>query len=112
MSLPGRVTKYAHERQIAMHAVEKAAQLCSKVFQHLVHGQTVTKKDASPVTVADFGSQALINDILSSHFPNDPIVGKKRDWEKVLYDTLSGVPWRLLICFFLTVQQAKKTPRT
>jgi hypothetical protein len=70
-----RLMKYAKERSIAIKAVEKAAVLCQKVFQNLVQGQTVIKKDASPVTVADYGSQALINSVIAQHFPHDPIMG-------------------------------------
>ena len=38
---------------------------------------TVTKKDKSPVTVGDYSAQAVVNAILGSHFPQDPIVGEE-----------------------------------
>ncbi|MEM1070703.1 MAG: 3'(2'),5'-bisphosphate nucleotidase, partial [Planctomycetota bacterium] len=35
------------------------------------------KKDKSPVTVADFGAQAVVSDALATAFPNDPMVGEE-----------------------------------
>ncbi|CAG8842356.1 21629_t:CDS:2, partial [Gigaspora margarita] len=48
-----------------------------KVFQTLVKSDTVIKKDRSPVTVADFSAQAVVNIILYETFPNDLIVGEE-----------------------------------
>jgi 3'(2'), 5'-bisphosphate nucleotidase len=36
-----------------------------------------TKLDSSPVTVADFGGQAIVCSIVHDHFPNDSIVGEE-----------------------------------
>ena len=52
--------KYDLELQIAIEAVKKACVLCSKVQSSLVSEETITKKDKSPVTVADFGAQTII----------------------------------------------------
>ncbi|KXS13233.1 3(2),5-bisphosphate nucleotidase HAL2 [Gonapodya prolifera JEL478] len=68
---------YAKERDVAINAVLRASRLCQGVFQHLVAGQTLTKKDKSPVTIADYGSQAVVNVVLGQHFPEDPIVGEE-----------------------------------
>lgn len=35
------------------------------------------KSDASPVTIADFGAQAVVNQILHTEFPQDPIIGEE-----------------------------------
>ncbi|CAG8529712.1 12799_t:CDS:2 [Gigaspora rosea] len=51
--------------------------ICQKVFQKLVMSDTVIKKDRSPVTVADFSAQAVVNKILYETFPNDLIVGEE-----------------------------------
>lgn len=37
----------------------------------------MTKNDHSPVTVADYGSQAIICRALQKNFPNDPVVGEE-----------------------------------
>jgi 3'(2'), 5'-bisphosphate nucleotidase len=70
------------ELRTAIAAVTQASELTQKVFASLKAGNvnsaaTVTKSDHSPVTVADFGSQAIINAILSSTFPKDPIVAEE-----------------------------------
>ncbi|KAJ2360130.1 3'(2'),5'-bisphosphate nucleotidase, partial [Coemansia sp. RSA 2607] len=65
------------ERQVAIKAVEQASKLCQEVFSQLVTASTLTKKDKSPVTIADFGAQAVVNAILEEHFPEDPIVGEE-----------------------------------
>ncbi|RIB03405.1 3',5'-bisphosphate nucleotidase [Gigaspora rosea] len=67
----------AIERAVAINAVLRASKVCQKVFQNLVTSDTVIKKDRSPVTVADFSSQAVVNRILYESFPNDPIVGEE-----------------------------------
>lgn len=67
--------KFAKERVIGIQAVLKASYLCQSVFNKLVK-QTLNKKDKSPVTVADFGAQAVVNHLINSKFPMDPIVGK------------------------------------
>ncbi|KAJ2493803.1 3'(2'),5'-bisphosphate nucleotidase [Coemansia sp. RSA 2050] len=67
----------AKERAVAIEAVERASQVCQAVFQRLITVETLTKKDKSPVTVADFGAQAVVNHILERHFPDDPVVGEE-----------------------------------
>ena len=37
----------------------------------------LAKKDKSPVTVADFGSQALICRALAEAFPDDPVIAEE-----------------------------------
>ena len=67
---------YDWERDVAIEAVREAARLCVDVRKSLVGA--MEKEDRSPVTVADFGSQALVCRRLKSVFPNDPIVGGGR----------------------------------
>jgi 3'(2'), 5'-bisphosphate nucleotidase len=69
--------KYDNELKIAIEAVKKACSLCSTVQSSLVSEETLTKKDKSPVTVADFGAQAVICHELKKAFPNDPIVAEE-----------------------------------
>jgi len=68
---------YALEKQVAVSAVLRACRLTSSVFKNLVSKETVTKQDKSPVTVADYAAQAVINTILTAAFPKDPIVGEE-----------------------------------
>jgi len=42
-----------------------------------VNSDTEAKKDKSPVTVADYGAQALVSAALADAFPDDPLVGEE-----------------------------------
>lgn len=70
------IMPYESERNIAIQAVQAAAQLCEQVRREIVP-EAIEKKDKSPVTVADFGAQALICRALSTAFPQDPVVGEE-----------------------------------
>ena len=65
------------ERRLAMSAVFSAAQLCQQVQADMVQADAVEKADRSPVTVADFGSQALICQAIREVFPDDIIVAEE-----------------------------------
>ncbi|KAF7724739.1 hypothetical protein EC973_000767 [Apophysomyces ossiformis] len=67
----------AKERAVAIQAVLQASKVCQSVFQQLVANETLTKNDKSPVTVADFSAQAIVNTYLYKHFPKDPIIGEE-----------------------------------
>lgn len=69
--------KYAAERHAAVNAVLDACRLCKTVQATLVSEETMAKKDKSPVTVADFGAQAVVASQLRKAFPNDPLVGEE-----------------------------------
>jgi len=68
---------YQQERTVAVEAVLAASQLCRTVQANLVAGTALTKGDKSPVTVADFGAQAVVSHLLAGAFPNDPLVGEE-----------------------------------
>lgn len=68
---------YEKERTAAVDAVIDACRLCSDVQEHITDARKFDKSDASPVTVADFGSQALIISRLRKAFPYDVIVGEE-----------------------------------
>ena len=61
----------------ALQSVRQAAQICTQVQNNLVSDDTLIKKDRSPVTVADYASQAMICTILKNHFPDIQIVGEE-----------------------------------
>jgi 3'(2'), 5'-bisphosphate nucleotidase len=65
------------ELDIAVEAVRAAAIVCRKVQANLVSADTLEKKDKSPVTVADFASQAVICRALGAAFPDLPVVGEE-----------------------------------
>ncbi|KAF9577935.1 hypothetical protein BGW38_006558, partial [Lunasporangiospora selenospora] len=65
------------ERAVAINAVLAASKVCQRVFTKLVNGETITKKDKSPVTIADYSAQAVVNSVLGQSFPLDPIVGEE-----------------------------------
>jgi 3'(2'), 5'-bisphosphate nucleotidase len=67
---------YARESLIATLAVRRAAIYTQKVFHSLVKG-TVSKDDRSPVTIGDFGAQALIIAAIRHNFPDDEIAGEE-----------------------------------
>jgi 3'(2'), 5'-bisphosphate nucleotidase len=71
MSLP-----YEKERFIAELAVQRAAILTQTVLKSLTN-RALTKTDKTSVTVADFGSQALLISAVRHNFPNDRIIGEE-----------------------------------
>ncbi|MDE0085980.1 MAG: 3'(2'),5'-bisphosphate nucleotidase [Candidatus Poribacteria bacterium] len=64
-------------KQIAINAVLKAGKLCQQVQDEMVSTDAIQKSDRSPVTVADFGSQALICNAIGDAFPEDIIVAEE-----------------------------------
>lgn len=66
---------YEQEKKVAIAAVKEAAKICEKVREDIP--PALEKKDKSPVTVADFGSQAVICKALKEEFPDDSIVGEE-----------------------------------
>lgn len=62
---------------VAIDAVREAMLICSSVQKKLVKPETLEKKDKSPVTVADFASQAVVCAHLGKVFPEDPVVGEE-----------------------------------
>jgi len=65
------------ELNVAIQAVTTAAKLCENVRTTLVTEDTAIKKDRSPVTIADYGAQALIIHTLRQAFPFDPVVAEE-----------------------------------
>jgi len=63
--------------EVAVSAVRAAAVVCTRVQANLVTAETLEKKDKSPVTVADFASQAVVCRALAAVFPDMPVVGEE-----------------------------------
>ena len=66
----------SRELEVALDAVRIAATLCRSIQRRIGSG-AAEKEDRSPVTVADYGSQALICAALEAAFPADAIVGEE-----------------------------------
>ena len=67
---------YQSEKEVALRIVTEAAKLCQRV-QQTQGGKAVKKADTSPVTVADFGAQAILCQGLRDAFPDDPVIGEE-----------------------------------
>ena len=61
----------------AIQATRMASRLCQKIRGELASGSSITKSDRSPVTIADFGSQAVVCKWIRETFPNDIIVAEE-----------------------------------
>ncbi|HEV2474199.1 MAG TPA: 3'(2'),5'-bisphosphate nucleotidase [Chthonomonadales bacterium] len=66
---------YQKERSIAVEAVTLAARVCRAVRQEAP--EAAAKQDRSPVTIADYGAQAVVSALLNRQFPNDPLVAEE-----------------------------------
>lgn len=67
---------FLHELSCALFVVESAGIVCRNVQRQITPG-VLKKKDRSPVTIADFASQAVICHLLDQTFPDDPIIGEE-----------------------------------
>jgi HAL2 family 3'(2'),5'-bisphosphate nucleotidase len=65
------------EKEIGLRAVGAAMAMTAAIQKDLTQRDTLTKSDRSPVTIADFASQALLCKALGIHFPGVPIVGEE-----------------------------------
>ena len=70
------LTLNSPEIKFALNAVQQASLLVSQIQAEMV-SSALTKEDRSPVTVADFASQALVAYLLYRAFPDDPLVGEE-----------------------------------
>ncbi|WCJ26921.1 3'(2') 5'-bisphosphate nucleotidase [Euphorbia peplus] len=79
LPFPNYKAKYHRELEAAIDAVERACSLCVDVQRSLfaTEGRVLEKIDETPVTVADFGVQALISLELSKSFPSIPLVAEE-----------------------------------
>lgn len=71
--------KYHKELQAAVDVVERACRLCVEVKKSLFssEGRILEKNDQTPVTIADFGVQALVSLELGRLFPSIPLVAEE-----------------------------------
>ncbi|CAF9922212.1 hypothetical protein IMSHALPRED_005620 [Imshaugia aleurites] len=86
---------YEKELHIAQLAVQRATLLTQRVFHEKAKG-TLSKDDNSPVTIGDFGAQALIIHAIKSNFPQDEIVGEEEASSLRENKNLSTQIWHLV----------------
>jgi 3'(2'), 5'-bisphosphate nucleotidase len=68
---------YEAELSAGIAAVRAAARVCRSVQARLATAEALEKKDKSPVTVADFASQAIVCERLMRALPHDAVVGEE-----------------------------------
>jgi 3'(2'), 5'-bisphosphate nucleotidase len=86
---------YEKELRIAQLAVQRAALLTKRVFRETSKG-TLSKDDSSPVTIGDFGAQALVIHALQRIFPEDEIVAEEEAGALRVNKSLTDQIWALV----------------
>ncbi|ROT34886.1 3',5'-bisphosphate nucleotidase [Sodiomyces alkalinus F11] len=89
------IMSYAKELRVAQVAVQRATLLTKRVFHEKAKG-TVDKSDKSPVTIGDFGAQALIIAALRHNFPDDAIVAEEEAAQLRADPNLADQIWSLV----------------
>jgi 3'(2'), 5'-bisphosphate nucleotidase len=69
--------EHSPEVMTAIQAAIRASALCEKIRMDLARGEVLLKSDRSPVTIADYGSQAMICKFIREMFPNDTLVAEE-----------------------------------
>ncbi|KAH6833722.1 SAL1 phosphatase-like protein [Perilla frutescens var. hirtella] len=70
---------YDKQLAAAKKAASVAARLCQKVQKSLLQSDVQSKSDKSPVTVADYGSQAIVSFILEKELASIPSLVAEED---------------------------------
>ncbi|KAF2796190.1 3(2),5-bisphosphate nucleotidase HAL2 [Melanomma pulvis-pyrius CBS 109.77] len=86
---------YEKELDIALLAVQRATLLTKSVYTSHSKG-TLSKSDSSPVTIGDFGAQALIISSILHAFPNDEVVGEEDADDLRANPSLKELVWELV----------------
>ena len=84
-------SSYDEELNVALLAVQRAAILTKRVF-HGTKG-TASKDDKSPVTIGDYGAQALIISAIRHNFPQDEVVGEEDSKDLRSNESLRSQIW-------------------
>lgn len=85
---------YASELNAAMAAVQHASRLCRTV-QTTITPEVLDKRDQSPVTIADFGSQAVVCKHIGDAFPGDRIIAEE---DSAALRAPENVPFLSAVC--------------
>jgi 3'(2'), 5'-bisphosphate nucleotidase len=76
------------DRSLAVDAVLEGCRIARAVAAELVIADAVSKRDRSPVTVADYAVQAMIASVLRERCPEDALVAEEEAGEIVGADAL------------------------
>ena len=100
------------EIRFALHAVRQASLLVREIQKGLV-SSALTKDDRSPVTVADFASQALVSYLLAETFPYDPLVAEENSTTLRNSDANETISANILdkVTHFLSLFAPRATPQ-
>ncbi|CAN4083931.1 unnamed protein product [Withania somnifera] len=79
LPFPEQKAKYCRELEAAVDVVERACRLCVDVKSSLFSDddRILEKNDQTPVTIADFGVQALVSLEMNRLFPSIPLVAEE-----------------------------------
>lgn len=94
-NITAMAASYDQELKVALLAVARASILTKSVFAAKAKG-TISKDDASPVTIGDYGAQALIIAAIKHNFPQDQVVGEEEASTLRTDTTLSSKVWDLV----------------
>lgn len=86
---------FEKELKVAQLAVARASILTKAVFAEKAKG-TISKEDKSPVTIGDYGAQALIIAAIKHNFPQDEVVGEEEASTLREQKELSSKIWDLV----------------
>lgn len=91
---------YSKELHIALLAVQRATLLTQRVYYEKAKGTegTLSKDDRSPVTIGDFGAQALVIHALQKNFPDDNIIAEEDSGALATEGNkgIAGLVWQLV----------------
>ncbi|KAH8725100.1 hypothetical protein GQ44DRAFT_707767 [Phaeosphaeriaceae sp. PMI808] len=99
---------YEKELNVALLAVQRASILTKTVYSSHSKG-TLSKSDSSPVTIGDFGAQALIIASIKHAFPNDEVVGEEDADDLRKNDAERKLVWDLVQAAKLDDSSAEET---
>ncbi len=99
---------YEREKQVVINAVTTAAKLCEQVRQEQ-GSNAISKPDSSPVTIADFGAQAIICQSLAEAFPDDSVIGEE---DSTLLRAPEMTSLTSQICQYVKKQLPNATPES
>jgi len=102
---------YAQELKIASLAVQKAVLVTKAVLSNVEKGE-ISKKDKTPVSLADFAAQALLVAAIHHNFPSDTIVGEEETSVLRKNQKIADQVWDLVSPTHLEDEESEKLLRS
>lgn len=69
---------FERELELISQAAVRSARLCMAVRDQMIAADAMEKAGREPVTIADYGSQAIILQIIAKNFPSDQVYAEER----------------------------------